>query len=103
MKNEKRIIKDEFFSKSISRQHHTLTCLNCSSDKLPSIVVDKQLHASIEPHHIIQVKEKIANSLVWLGEWKDMAVKQLVWGVKRNWHEQSILQSFAVWRLTGNN
>ena len=48
---------------------------------------------------IEKLKTKNVNSLLW----KDMAVKQLVWGVKRNWHEQSVLQSVAVWRLTGNN
>ena len=38
---------------------------------------------------IEKLKTKNVNSLLW----KDMAVKQLVWGVKRNWHEQSVLQS----------
>ena len=46
-----------------------------------------------------KLKKKNVDSLLQ----KDMALKQLVWGVKRNWHEQSVLQSFAVWRLTGNN
>ena len=32
----------------------------------------------------IQMKERIANSLIWLREWKNMAVKLLAWGVKRN-------------------
>ena len=46
-----------------------------------------------------KLKTKNVNSLLW----KDMAIKQLVWGVKRNWNGQLDLQSVAVWRLTGNN
>ena len=44
----------------------------------------KLCQASIEPHQTIQMKERIANSLIWLREWKNMAVKLLAWGVKRN-------------------
>ena len=57
----------------------------------------KRIH--IQPSKFSTIQPPDVNGM----EWKDMAVKQLVWGVKRNWHEQSVLQSVTVRRLTGNN